>query len=239
MSSFQEDNKGHEGTHSRWFGYHLDLKPSNILITGKDSERTLVITDFGQAHFKSTNTDLGEGSSISPNPGGVTFAPPDERMNSKGHINRSFDVWSFGCILLEVAVYIIRGREELEKFRKDRKTATTPGARGNTACFYQLLEEVNGTRGFVLKRAVLDRIKSLRKIDHQFVDGIVRLIENIFQHQRDRPTARDAAKCLQDLLNLRSRDTRGQPFSIEIDQARKLRMGHGDVDLGDDKLKQM
>lgn len=241
MSSFREGGEGRDTPHSTWFGYHLDLKPSNILITGRGNERTLVITDFGQAYFRRIRTGREDGtySAITPNPGGIIYTPPDERVDSQGHIHRSFDVWSFGCILLEVAVYIIQGEEELTKFKLNRNSATTLNGLGNTACFYRLVRESNGTGRFVVKDVVSNRIKSLVDVgSHRFVTGVMKIVAEIFRDQPVRPTAREVANRLKDLLKLRDSNADARdPREREL--ARELRMQDGDVDLGDDQLKGM
>lgn len=229
---------GETGTpNSTWYGYHLDLKPSNILIQGTGNARTLVITDFGQACFRMIGTEFGSAiySAITPNPGGTTYAPPDQQVDSSGHIHRSFDVWSFGCILLEVAVFIIQGQRGLVEFRNDRRSQTTLHARGTTACFYRL-----EGRGFEVKQAVLNRIETLETgVDHhQFITGILKLVREIFQSQADRPTARDVADDLKCLLRLRD-STNGVFDPTEREQATRLGMQDGDCDIGDDELKDM
>lgn len=229
---------GETGTpNSIWYGYHLDLKPSNILIQGTGSARTLVITDFGQACFRMIGTGFGSAvySAITPNPGGTTYAPPDQRVDPRGHIHRSFDVWSFGCILLEVAVFIIQGERGLVEFRRDRRSQTTPQARGTTACFYRLVET-----GFEVKQAVLNRIETLETYVnyHEFMTGILKLVGAIFKRQADRPTARDVADDLRRLLRLRD-STNGVFDPTERAQAMRLGMQDDDCDIGDDTLKDM
>lgn len=235
MSSFQEKTEETQHAYSKWFGYHLDLKPSNILIMGKGAERTLVITDFGQAYFKLVSVGVNDAtrSGISQSPCGVVYAAPDGRTDSRGQINRSFDVWSFGCILLEAAVYIAQGSEELRRFREERNTATTADSKGNTACFYELRQASNRVTGFELKDAVLARIQSLKK-EHQFVEDIMELVTDAFKEQGDRPTARAVADSLQMLLGSRTNNTNVQPALEELGTARKLQ--DGDERLGGDYL---
>lgn len=220
---------------SIWYGYHLDLKPSNILITGEGSERTLVIADFGQAYFRMIETERGSGiySAITPNPGGATYAPPDQQVDSNGHIHRSFDVWSFGCILLEVAIFIIKDDQELVKFR-DNRMSKALNTQGKTACFYRL-----SGGGFVVKEVVLEMIDTLEKdADNQFTIAIMKLVREIFQSQADRPTSREVADRLKSLLKLRD-STNEVDDPTERKQAMRLRTQDGDYNIGDDKLKDM
>ena len=98
------------------FGYHFDLKPANILIT---AEGIFFIADFGQAYFR-TSTDAitskvdGEGRA-------ETYAPP-EIESADAKLNRKCDVWSLGCIFLEVIWYLVEGTLSVYKLAECRRT---------------------------------------------------------------------------------------------------------------------
>lgn len=96
------------------FGYHFDLKPPNILV--EESGRFL-ISDLGHAVFN----EAGSTSGI-PGVGGTpAYAPPEtDREFSKS--NRKYDVWSLGCIFLEVCTFIVKGYQGVEKFDTLRLT---------------------------------------------------------------------------------------------------------------------
>ncbi|KAF8535324.1 hypothetical protein BDD12DRAFT_855891 [Trichophaea hybrida] len=94
-----------------YLGRHCDLKPANILV----HNGTLKITDFGQAQFK-IKTDRGS-SRITGHSGDQTYLPPEYEL---GKFPIVYDVWSLGCILLEVLVYALEGPpgvRQLDKLR--------------------------------------------------------------------------------------------------------------------------
>ena len=97
-------------------GYHHDLAPRNILVNGT----SFLLADFGLSNFK----DPTERSSTSfKNNGGFYIAPECQDLEGKlqpNRINQASDIWSFGCILLEVFVYMKRGAEGVQKFEDDR-----------------------------------------------------------------------------------------------------------------------
>ena len=88
------------------YGYHFDLKPANILV---DWSGDLVITDFGQAKFK--NVD-GTSSNVTGVGGNEAYAPPEIDEDVMVN-NRRYDIWSLGCILLEISAFVVKGHSGL------------------------------------------------------------------------------------------------------------------------------
>lgn len=86
-------------------GVHFDLKPANILI---DNNNIWMISDFGQAVFKPTR----DTTSRMVNQGGtLAYAPPEINIDAKS--SRRYDIWSLGCITLEVLAFAILGTHGL------------------------------------------------------------------------------------------------------------------------------
>lgn len=99
-------------------GYHHDLRRANVLI----SQDTFILADFGLGKIKSrdassqTQWEVGEGDYLA-----------SERIDeSSAHQNvgRAFDVWAFGCLMIEVIVYMERGVKSLNQFREQRMSST-------------------------------------------------------------------------------------------------------------------
>jgi serine/threonine protein kinase len=92
------------------FGYHLDLKPQNILIdnSAAGSRDVFKITDFGQTEF--VNPAFSSSTTIHVTGGTDAYVPPEYFEREQ---DRVYDVWSLGIIVLEVLVYAIRGSEGL------------------------------------------------------------------------------------------------------------------------------
>ncbi|CAG9975601.1 unnamed protein product [Clonostachys byssicola] len=106
---------------------HGDLKPSNILLfqgrNPADSKHSfmLTITDFDSSRIGSIN-ESPDGSAPHRLRSTRTYGPPDVYSINDGRhrTNQSVDVWSFGCILMEVAVWITGGFKALESFKVAR-----------------------------------------------------------------------------------------------------------------------
>lgn len=160
------------------YGYHFDLKPANILV---DWSGDFVITDFGQARFKKVD---GTSSNVTGVGGNEAYAPPeiDEDLMVN---NRRYDIWSLGCILLDVSAFVVNGhnglwdldklrcREDTEARTRDDRffrrvpasvlSQSTPGIRksGTHELKPQIYQWIHHLPGFVcdnLSRAFIERI---------------------------------------------------------------------------------
>jgi serine/threonine protein kinase len=113
-------------------GYHHDLKPENILVCRKhrEGEETftdeeqkfgrLKISDFGMGRFR----DVATGSKTSNIKGTPAYAAPESRLESSQ--SRPYDIWSYGCILLEIIIWLVYGPQGRRDFVVS-KNMTPPG----------------------------------------------------------------------------------------------------------------
>ena len=98
-------------------GCHHDLKLKNVLVDG----HRFLLADFGLSRFK-----LQSDGSKTPyrTRGGYEIAPECQNLDEyQGErlIHRSSDIWSLGCIIAYVLVYMKRGRTGIESFKQARK----------------------------------------------------------------------------------------------------------------------
>lgn len=102
---------------------HHDLKPSNILVFGKE----LKIADLGRSHLR----PVGMGSQTVASDGlglGTYEYQPPEYWNNNGQRSemkhgRAFDIWSMGCIIIELATLVVYGwkTRKVSEFRIKRQ----------------------------------------------------------------------------------------------------------------------
>lgn len=166
-----------------FFGYHLDLKPQNILVDSDNGSRdTWKISDMGQTEFVDTAFAGTSASNRIGNQGTDAYAPPEYRGGSH---NRQYDVWSLGIILLEVLTFAIKGPDGLKnpqngldyvRYTKDE----IPNHRfytgvGPTAIVKpEILEWID---------AVLLKDPSLREEDKVFANKVIALTKRMLRTQ--------------------------------------------------------
>ena len=145
---YEEPHATHEAS---MIGYHCDLKPANILVR---ESGTLLISDFGQAIFKKV-ADTNS-SNVSGVGGTEAYAPP-EIDNRELRLNRKYDIWSLGCILVEVCMFVVSGSAGVGKLDCARLTEI-PGKRNRDDRFFRH----NGkTNSYELKPEVMRLIREV------------------------------------------------------------------------------
>lgn len=103
------------------FGRHGDIKLQNVLWfrdpKNKGDIGILKITDFGLAEFRTSRAQIYKRSSD------LTFSlpyqPPECDMQG-GRVGQSHDIWSLGCLYLELITWSLGGWELVKKFQEVR-----------------------------------------------------------------------------------------------------------------------
>lgn len=94
---------------------HGDLKPENILIFGDSTKvGTWKIADMGLAkHHVAATAARGPTTTRHGTP---YYEPPEAYLNTSAARSRLYDVWSMGCITLELIIWLLYGHKELVEF---------------------------------------------------------------------------------------------------------------------------
>ncbi|KAH8201080.1 hypothetical protein TruAng_004776 [Truncatella angustata] len=98
---------------------HGDLKPENILLFNQDgSQAILQIADLGLAAFHvEANTNMRVASGVRS--GTSRYMPPEmDQHGGEKSRGRAYDIWSMGCILLELLVWFTSGYDALTRFKQ-------------------------------------------------------------------------------------------------------------------------
>ncbi|KAK3986450.1 putative negative regulator of the PHO system [Cladorrhinum sp. PSN332] len=154
------DTRTKDNLGGKIFGRHGDIKPENILIfrnqRNQEGRGTLVITDFGLSKFHHDGTKTY--FSAREVPATLTYQPPECDMEDC-KISRSFDIWSFGCVLLEFVTWQLGGWEYVQEFVQFRKALNILLFGWKTDHFYEIVRHGNkdGLKdGFVLVRVKIE-----------------------------------------------------------------------------------
>lgn len=96
-------------------GCHRDLKPANILVDGK----RLLLADFGLSRFVGSRE---RSTSTAPDINDDFTAPEHYGKDfSLNRIGRSSDIWAFGCVTLMFLVYLLHGKQGIDRLRRERR----------------------------------------------------------------------------------------------------------------------
>jgi serine/threonine protein kinase len=160
------------------FGRHGDIKPENILWFASspesdDPKGILKIADFGLGRFHNRDTRSNDDwRQIKSSP---TYEPPELKLHRP--VSRAYDMWSLGCILLEFATWMLKGREGNDAFADER------GCQDSNPAYPELSNDEFFT---ILKT---DGTKAVVR------DGVVTWVEQLHQHE-------NCSAFLHDLLDM-------------------------------------
>lgn len=183
----------HNNLGGKW-ALHLDLKPANILVDLQNGDAHFMITDFGLASIRDP---ARAGSSMPGAAGDEAYSPPERKMS------RKYDIWSMGCILLEILTYTLEFEGGIQKIDAAR---TLDG--NKVLPFWEEVSEGNNQVRHGVKYH-MDYLQGLTRYTENvsprgswFVRQILYLIRQMFSINPDnRPIARDAAQRLQNALH--------------------------------------
>ncbi|KAF5571871.1 serine threonine kinase [Fusarium pseudoanthophilum] len=169
----------HNPQGAQFYGRHGDVKPENILWFEMDDEPhgLLVLADFGLTRF---HRERSRSWTKNTNVMGytVTYAPPELDIQD-GFVSRSSDIWSFGCVLLEMVCWLVGGWDLCEVFAYARLTEDASGILKTDKFFAIIKGEDDELHRFTVKPQVLDFI---RRLDHHesctnYVHDVLDIIE--------------------------------------------------------------
>lgn len=161
---------------------HEDLKPDNILLQKGKSKFKFrsKIADFGCSHIRSVNR--GEEDRLADDQHGhPTYSAPETTHHQRwmetgpNRISSAADIWSMGCILSEVAAWVVLGEPGRQEYAKERRNEirnfhTFKGS-NYSDCFH------NGSEALVAVRAMHDRIAKSRQPSDNVTPDILDIVE--------------------------------------------------------------
>ncbi|KAI1079560.1 hypothetical protein F5B20DRAFT_581016 [Whalleya microplaca] len=96
---------------------HGDLKPENILVFRDDTDLgRWKVADMGLAKHHDVVTELRPPTSTIY--GSVRYEAPEIITKANTGRSRLYDIWSMGCIILELMIWLLYGYDELVKFNR-------------------------------------------------------------------------------------------------------------------------
>jgi len=139
-----EDNK---------YGRHGDLKPENILLYDSpvDPQGILVVADLGLAKLNSILSRSNQSTSrmhCTPR-----YKPPECDIEG-AKVTRSYDVWTFGCLLLEWVCWLFHGQPARAQFLDGLYSSYPTGSSADM--FFDMQPKASGGHQVTMKPNVLE-----------------------------------------------------------------------------------
>lgn len=165
----------HNPTHlttEKKFGRHGDIKAENILWFKSRPEDPgdrgiLVISDLG---LTAINSDKSR--SMQPNTGlkmTPSYRPPECDIQG-GRISRDFDIWTLGCLYLELVCWLLRGYAGKLNFDQARMTPFIFGSSANI--YFDIKKRRHGEPGkYIFKvKDVVSKVSLTSVAPHHVID---------------------------------------------------------------------
>jgi serine/threonine protein kinase len=134
------------------YGRHGDLKPENILWydSPSDAGGILVIADLGLSKLNSIRTRSNE--AIEDLHATARYRPPECDIEG-GKVSRAYDVWTFGCLLLEWLCWAMNGQADRVQFLYSLRSPYSIGAYSDV--FFDLIAKESGGHQVIVKSKVI------------------------------------------------------------------------------------
>ncbi|KAF4967946.1 hypothetical protein FSARC_4599 [Fusarium sarcochroum] len=156
LNFIHKRNQTHLETSDRYVR-HGDLKPENILWfkSPVSSRGIFVITDLEitDAYTDRTKSNI---------PNHSAYRPPECDIDGYRR-SRAYDVWTMGCVLLEMACWLLGGNKEIEKFRTARTSTYVTLVKTDILFDIKLVNDGQGY-GVTVKKEVIQWINRLHEL---------------------------------------------------------------------------
>ncbi|KAI6755658.1 hypothetical protein QX201_012296 [Fusarium graminearum] len=146
------------------YGRHGDIKCDNILCfkNSLTTDDVLVISDFGLSKLNSDKSRSNiPNATVPPVPG---YRPPECDIEG-GTISRAFDVWTIGCLFLELITWFLGGPSYVKEFEEKRTTEFINGSKNSIFFTFRELvpSDPGGAKAVLVKPEVTEWILQLRQ----------------------------------------------------------------------------
>lgn len=156
--------KLHAFSHGSSASYrHGDLKPENILIFDINNPGflgTWKMADLGLAKYHILSTDGRVKPSSNFGAGTISYQPPESFRPRAAPTSRLYDIWSMGCIILQLMTWLLYGIEKVNELMMETKSVFTNGESSYwTATSW---DEAAGHRNIKIQSAVQDHMAKMK-----------------------------------------------------------------------------
>lgn len=113
----------HNFTHGKSGGYrHGDLKPENILSFDSSNHNSLGVwkmADFALTRYHMAATGDRIYATSNSGAGTISYQPPESVNGKAAPTSRLYDIWSMGCIFLQLMTWLLYGTRKIDDLTRN------------------------------------------------------------------------------------------------------------------------
>lgn len=190
------NNLGVPSMHPDKTGYIHDIKPENILVFKKrEGSYLLRLSDFScarVAEYVATISGKRDSYKTGTKSGTPIYRAPESLENAT---SRPYDMWSLGCVYLEILVWFIDGYEALLDFRESREGQVQPNGLEDEGFYFE-----NSSGTIELRKPVVDMVEYLLDRCQGGLRDIAKTIPSLLKIEpKHRPSASQLVETLSHL----------------------------------------
>ncbi|KAI0847223.1 hypothetical protein F5Y00DRAFT_242022 [Daldinia vernicosa] len=217
-------HRGHSTleTSSSHYGRHGDIKPSNILLFQgniRSKNHVWALGDFGLGTLNRQKEGNRGDHPIGFSP---TYRAPE--LDIKGTIDSAYDIWSLGCVFLELVTWMLRGWEGVTSFALSRVDIDqrTDKAGDRDDGFFRIVARQGDSPDAQLKTSVVLWINNLTtaKTTSPYITDLVNLTRDDLL-DTNRETRASISRVVEKLRCLRQRCLEDPTYTVAIPRPRK------------------
>lgn len=142
---------------------HGDLKPENILVFHSQNPNSLGVwkmADLGLARYHMAATGDRIHPTSNSGAGTISYQPPESVKAKSAPTSRLYDIWSMGCIILQLMTWLLYGNRKVYELTENTKSVF---AKGESSYWSAAWTEENGYHNINVHRSVKDHMKQMRR----------------------------------------------------------------------------
>lgn len=123
LKTLHDFSNGNSGSYR-----HGDLKPENILVFDTHTQirlGTWKLADLGLARYHLEATGNRINATSNTGAGTISYQPPESALNKARPTSRLYDIWSMGCIILQLITWLVYGTAKIKEITRQTKSPST------------------------------------------------------------------------------------------------------------------
>ncbi|KAI0095945.1 hypothetical protein F4814DRAFT_435500 [Daldinia grandis] len=204
------------------YGRHGDIKPSNILLSQENIRSKHLVWTLSDFGLSTLSRQMERNRGDHPIGFSPTYRAPE--LDIKGTIDSAYDIWSLGCVFLELLTWMLYGWEGVKSFTLSRvdvdQRTDEKGDRDDG--FFRIVARQGGSPDAQLKTSVALWVNNLStaKATSPYITDLANFTRNDLL-DTNRETRASISRVVEKLQCLRQRCLEDPTYTVAIPRPRK------------------